>query len=153
MKKTFFTLALILVQLCTHAQKAVSYEAANWKLWFLDKPEQISITAPPTQSKAEIVAIKQAMSRLDDKKREAIRYWNAGAPSYRWNEIITDLIDKNPEVMLKLPSAWVNMSIYDATVLAWKEKLKYKRKRPYEIDATVKAVVIKPLTYSYPCEH
>jgi membrane-associated phospholipid phosphatase len=153
MKQMFFTIAFFLLQICTQAQRVVSYEAANWKVWQLDNPQQIIIGAPPSQTKAELQVVKQALNALDAKKREAIRYWNAGAPSYRWNQIIIELVDKNPEAMLRIPSSWINLAIYDATVLAWKEKLKYKRKRPQELDASIKTVVDAPKTYSYPCEH
>lgn len=153
MKHLIFTTAFILLQICTNAQKPVSYEAANWKLWQLDNPQQISIGGPPTQTKVEIQAVKQALGTLDDKKREAIMYWDAGAPSYRWNQIIIEVVDKNPHSMLRIPGSWVNLAIYDATVLAWKEKLKYKRKRPSETDASIKTIVNAPKTYGYPCEH
>jgi membrane-associated phospholipid phosphatase len=153
MKKKIFIIALVLLPFCTWAQKPASYEAANWKLWQLDNPAKITIAAAPAPTKAEIQAVKQAMSTLNDEKREAIRYWNAGAPAYRWNEIQVDLIGKFPETQLKLSSAWLNLAIYDATVLAWKEKLKYKRKRPHEADASVIPVIDAPKTYGYPCEH
>lgn len=153
MKRITFVFSFILVQFAVQAQRAVSYEAANWKLWQLDNPQQIHIAAPPNQPKDEIRAIKQATNNLNEKKREAIRYWNAGAPSYRWSQIMIQAIDETPEVMMKLPAAWVNIAIYDATVLAWKEKLKYKRKRPHEIDASIKTAIDAPLTYGYPCEH
>lgn len=153
MKHLIFTTAFILLKICTMAQKPVSYEAANWKLWQLDNPQQISIGSPPTQTKVEIQAVKQALGALDDKKKDAIRYWNAGAPSYRWNQIIIEVVDKNPESMLRIPGSWVNLAIYDATVLAWKEKLKYKRKRPSETDASIRTIVSAPKTYGYPCEH
>jgi hypothetical protein len=47
----------------------------------------------------------------------------------------------------------MNMAIYDATILAWKEKLKYKRQRPNVLDPSLKTAVNAPQTYSYPCEH
>ncbi|MEO6454493.1 MAG: phosphatase PAP2 family protein [Ginsengibacter sp.] len=135
--------------------QSLNYEAANWKTWLLDNEEQIKIVAPPgvAQSKAELQTIKLEMNKLDEKKLAEIKYWNAGAPSYRWNQIAPKLIDQKPEVMLRTPTAWMNIAIYDATILAWKEKIKYKRKRPNVLDASLKPAVNTPLTYSYPCEH
>ena len=134
---------------------AVNYEAANWKTWLLDNPQQITIVAAPSvaQTKTELQNIKQAMAKLDEKKAAAIKYWNAGAPSYRWNQIALEFIDQKPEVLLRMPAAWMNIAIYDATILAWKEKLKYKRKRPHDVDPSLHPVINAPLTYSYPCEH
>jgi membrane-associated phospholipid phosphatase len=160
MKQIILSIAIMLTAIVATAQmnvpvKAVNYEAANWKTWLLDNPDQIKISAPPSdaQSKIELKSIKDKISKLDEKKLAEIKYWDAGAPSYRWNQIAPQLIDQKPATMLRIPTAWVNMAIYDATILAWKEKLKYKRKRPTLLDPSLKSVVSAPLTYSYPCEH
>jgi membrane-associated phospholipid phosphatase len=52
-----------------------------------------------------------------------------------------------------MPASWMNIAIYDATVLAWKEKIKHKRKRPAEVDPSLKPMVQSPATFSFPCEH
>ncbi|MEO6540319.1 MAG: phosphatase PAP2 family protein [Ferruginibacter sp.] len=130
------------------------YEAANWKTWLLDDPQQVHTVAPPLQAKAELQLIKQAIGKIDAKKMAEIKYWDAGAPSYRWNQILLKTISwDKPELILRTPQAWVNLAIYDATVLAWKEKIKYKRKRPQDMDPSLKPVINAPLTFSYPCEH
>ena len=70
-----------------------NYEAANWNTWLLDKPQQITISAPPAaaQAKAELKAVRQGLAQLDEKKMAAIKYWDAGAPAYRWNQIAPEL--------------------------------------------------------------
>ncbi len=161
MKQVILSIVIILTSIIATAQtntprQSANYEAANWKPKVLDNPEQITIAAAPTaaQSKTELQIIKQAMAKLDEKKLAEIKYWNAGAPSYRWNQITTQVMNwNNPDLILRTPLAWVNIAVYDATILAWKEKIKYKRKRPHEIDPSLKPAVIAPLTYSYPCEH
>ncbi|MEP6845506.1 MAG: phosphatase PAP2 family protein, partial [Panacibacter sp.] len=160
MKQMILSMMMMLFVAVASAQitvplKSANYEAANWKTWLLDNPQQIMIAAPPAaaQSKAEIQIIKQAVANLDEKKMEEIRYWNAGAPSYRWNQIAPKLLNQKPEVLLRIPTAWMNIAIYDATILAWKEKIKYKRAHPGDVDASLKPVIEEPLTYSYPCEH
>ncbi len=138
-----------------HSQSA-NYEAATWNTWFLDNPKQITLVAPPAaaQSKLELQTIKQRISKIDEKKLKEIKYWNAGAPSYRWNQIGPGLISWDKvDVVLRMPTSWMNVAIYDATVLAWKEKLKYKRKRPQAADPSLKPAINAPLSYSYPCEH
>jgi membrane-associated phospholipid phosphatase len=170
MKQIILSLVIMLTAVIATAQ---NYEAANWKTWLLDNPQQITIVAPPTavQTKAELQLVKQQMTKLDarpparlshsggddpagrEKKLAAIKYWDAGAPSYRWNQIAPELIDQKPEIMLRIPTAWMNLAIYDATILAWKEKVKYKRKRPGVLDLSLKPFINAPLTFSYPCEH
>jgi len=159
MKQIILSIVISLMAIVAMAQtnvlrQSANYEAANWKTWILDNPQQIMV-APPTaaQSKAELQSIKQGMARLDEKKMEQIKYWDAGAPAYRWNQIALGLTDQMPEVLLRMPPSWMNLAIYDATILAWKEKIKYKRKRPHDLDPLVKPVINAPLTYSYPCEH
>ena len=136
----------------------VSYEAANWKTRLLDDPQKITTPAPPnaTQTKAELQVLRQEMSKLDDKKIADIKYWDAGAPSYRWNELETKLFDQNItriDIIMRTPAAWMNVAIYDATVLAWKEKIRYKRKRPHDTYPSLNPLIRAPQTYSYPCEH
>jgi membrane-associated phospholipid phosphatase len=146
------------------SRQSVNYEAANWKIKLLDNSQQIMIDAPPNaaQSKAELQLIKQRIAKLDTRRNDPvgrenkmteIKYWDAGAPAYRWNQIAPKLIDEKPEVLLRIPTAWMNLAIYDATILAWKEKIKYKRKRPEALDPSLKPVISAPLTFSYPCEH
>jgi membrane-associated phospholipid phosphatase len=160
MKQIFLSIVITLAAIVATAQppamrSASGYEAANWKTWLLDDPRKITITAPPgtTQARKDLQAIKQRMSRLDEQKIATIKYWDAGAPAYRWNQVIDGLLDQDYAVMLRMPAAWVNIAIYDATILCWKEKAKYKRRRPGETDPLLKPVINAPQTFSYPCEH
>ncbi|WP_210489936.1 phosphatase PAP2 family protein [Rufibacter aurantiacus] len=93
------------------------------------------------------------MAKLDETKMKTIKYWDAGAPAYRWNQLVPELTAQKFEVALRMPSAWMNMAIYDATVLAWREKAKYQRKRPHQVDPSLKPAINAPQTFSYPCEH
>jgi membrane-associated phospholipid phosphatase len=160
MKFLIFLIAFALNAFTVKAQAKISihpanYEAASWKTMLLDSPQIISIPAPPDAagSKAEIKKIREAMNGLNAKKIEEIKYWDAGSPAYRWNQVCPKLIELKPEIMLRIPTAWMNLAIYDATIMAWKEKLKYKRKRPADFDPLLKTVIDGPSTYSYPCEH
>lgn len=160
MKQIILSVVIMLTAIVATAQTSASpqsanYEAANWKTRLLDNPEQITVVAPPSaaQSKDELQLIKQGMTKLDDKKKVQIKYWDAGAPSYRWNQIVLGLVSQKQEILLRMPPAWMNMAIYDATILAWKEKIKYKRKRPHDSDPSVKPAINAPFTFSYPCEH
>jgi membrane-associated phospholipid phosphatase len=161
MKQIILSMIITLTAIVATAQtnstrQSANYEAANWKTWLLDNPQQIMIAAPPTaaQSKAELQIIKQKMGKLDEKKLAEIKYWDAGAPAYRWNQIAPKIIPYDKiNVLLRTPAAWMNIAIYDATILAWKEKIKYKRKHPHDSDPSLKTVVNAPLTYSYPCEY
>jgi membrane-associated phospholipid phosphatase len=160
MKQVIFSMTMLLTTIAVAAQVSPTvyspdYAVARWKVWLLDNPGMISIAPPPGagQTKAELKLIQQRSSQLDSLQKQAIKYWDAGAPAYRWNQVIPGLIQQKQDVQLRMPGAWVNLAIYDATILAWKEKLKYKRKRPAMLDLNLKPLVREPLTYSYPCEH
>ena len=160
MKQAIFSMLIAIVSICAVVQPAVSqtsanYEAAGWKTWLLDSTNQAAIPAAPSaaQSRTELKTIKKVVNELDKKKLEAIRYWDAGAPSYRWNKIVWELLSQDYAVMLRMPASWMNIAIYDATILAWKEKTKYKRQRPGVLDPLLKTPIKAPQTYSYPCEH
>ena len=68
------------------------YEAANWKTWLLDNPQQITIAAPPAaaQSKAELQSIKQGIGKLDEKKLSGNKILGCRSPclplesNYTW---------------------------------------------------------------------
>jgi hypothetical protein len=97
-----------------------NYEAAYWNTRMLDDSAAIKISAPPLTTAFELKTVKQSIAGADDQKRKAIVYWNAGAPSYRWNQITPQLMDQKPDSWLRIPTAWVNLAIYDATILACK---------------------------------
>ena len=161
MKHIIFAIVIMVAALFASAQSgskgpSTNYEAANWKILLLENSQQIAIKAPPSvaQSKKELESIKERMVKLDKKKISEIKYWNAGAPAYRWNQIAPAFYSwEKSDVVLRTPLAWMNIAIYDATILAWKEKIKYKRKRPSLVDASLKPFINIPLTFSYPCEH
>jgi membrane-associated phospholipid phosphatase len=160
MKQVIISILVALTGTIASAQmnptrNSANYEAANWKTWLLDNPQQIRSAAPPTaaQSKAELHSVKEGLKKLDEKKLGEIKYWDAGAPSYRWNQIASALLSQKPELLLRMPASWMNIAIYDATILAWKEKIKYKRGRPKVLNAALKPVITGPVTFSYPCEH
>lgn len=74
MKQIILSIVIVLNALIVTAQinaqrQGANYEAANWKIWMLDNPQQIRIVAPPTavQSKAELQTIRQGMANLDEK--------------------------------------------------------------------------------------
>jgi membrane-associated phospholipid phosphatase len=155
--KIFATLILsFLLHLLPHSlfAQTANYEAATWKTKMLDNPNAIYISnaASATSYKTELPAIKQKLKSVDDKKLQNIKYWNAGAPSYRWNQIVLALTADKQEVLLRIPAAWMNLAIYDATILCWKEKVKYKRPRPSTVDPSIKPLV-NINTWSFPCEH
>jgi membrane-associated phospholipid phosphatase len=130
-------------------------DAGSWQTWVLNVNEANIAAAPDKeQTQKELALVKEKLSKNDAKTLQQIRYWDAGSPAYRWNEMVSGMISmRNPPIFFRMPNAWMNMAIYDATVAAWKAKYTYQRKRPSQIDPSIKPLVDLPATPSYPCEH
>ena len=150
---------LVLAQGKSLSQKS-SKGTGEWKTFVVKDAKELNIPAPPgkEQTQKELRALKEKMSQRNEEIVQEIRYWDAGSPAYRWNQLGYSLISFENEnfdidLFLRTPSAWMNMAIYDATVAAWKTKYNYQRKRPALLDPSVKAVINAPATPSYPCEH
>jgi membrane-associated phospholipid phosphatase len=90
---------------------------------------------------------------MDEATLQQIRYWNAGAPNYRWQELMNKLWMTDTSRNGALANMLLGTAIYDAMVAAWDTKYAYNRPRPFTADKRVKAFVLKPESPSYPCEH
>jgi len=144
----FFALLFLSPQL--HAQ--VEPEAGNWRTWFITSGKSYRLQAPSSY-KEEIAQVISIQKNLDSAGRAQIIYWNAGAPGYRWHEMMSKLWTNDISNNGVLANMLLGTSIYDATIVAWDTKYAYKRPRPYAADNHVKALVLKPESPSYPCEH
>ena len=166
MRKTYHRLTIViaiaLLYATAVAQETISVKQSltgntveHWKPFILSSAADIKVPAPPTaaQSIKEVAELKKKMKAVDDKLIQQIRYWDAGAPAYRWNEIANSFVNPQKPTFFRFPTAWVNMAIYDATLVAWRAKYEYNRKRPSEADASIKPLVSASATPSYPCEH
>ena len=151
---------LFVLMACGISLPAVSQTLpdGDWNTFIVNASgEQLKFTtAPPDKVKTqiEIAEIKALMAKGDKKTLQQIQYWDAGAPSYRWNEIASKLVTfENFGTFLREPMAWMNIAIYDASIAALKSKYENQRKRPFQLDPTIKPVVSSPVTPSFPCEH
>jgi hypothetical protein len=121
------------------------------------------------------------MGNISDEQRLAIRYW-AGGGILRWNQIMRSLVAKrnlppaenatgeypipnsaNPNADPIFPFAnppyasrayaYVSVAQYDALVAAMAYKQQYKRKAPYQVDASITPVIVSKSTLpSFPSE-
>lgn len=141
-------LAALFICPCGHCQTA----PAGWKTWFISSGKDYRLPAPaPAKGEvAEVIARQQA---LDSAAWQSVLYWNAGAPGYRWQDIMGKLWMADTSYRGMLANMLLSVATYDATIAAWDTKFAYKRPRPFAADGRVKALVPKPESPSYPCEH
>ncbi len=153
MSKNVFIIVAILFA-AAHLQAQIEPTASNWKTWFISSGKAYRLPPPPAY-KEEITQVLSQQQRLDSASMQQILYWNAGAPGYRWYDMMSKLYmtDTSNNGILIMASMLLNVAIYDATIAAWDTKYAYKRPRPFAADSRIKAYVPKPESPSYPCEH
>ena len=149
-KKLTSLLALILLATSLNAQ--VEPNAGTWKTWFISSGKDYRLTAPKSNKNeiAEVLAIQQ---KIDSQGKQNIEFWNAGSPSYRWQDLISKIWQSNALNDGILANMLVSVATYDATIAAWDSKYAYKSKRPHLADKRIKTFGLKPESPSYPCEY
>jgi membrane-associated phospholipid phosphatase len=123
----------------------------NWKTWVIASPKDFVPGAPP-YAPEEIAELIQLQQTNDAAARANVTYWNAGGPSYRWNEIFiaqTVRAATNPQ-RIGRAQALLNVAIYDALVAAWYAKYLHERPRPAECTPGLTTLIPTPESPSYP---
>ena len=107
--------------------------------------------APP-YAPEEIAELIQLQHQVDSAARENVAYWNAGGPSYRWNEILLAQGIRSGTNALRIgrAQALLNVAIYDALVAAWDAKYLHQRPRPSECTPGLTTLIATPQSPSYP---
>src|SRR5687768_17343762 len=122
MKKLFFLLVAASL-VFTHLQAQVEPNAGNWKTWFISSVKAYRLPPPPSY-KEEIAEVLSRQENLDSAGWQQILYWNAGAPSYRWQDMVTKLYmtDTSHNGFMVMASMLFGVATYDATIAAWDTK-------------------------------
>lgn len=151
MKKTLIILMNVLLAV-VQLQAQVEPGAGNWKTWFITSGKDYRLPAPPSY-KNEVAEVIAKQKELDAAGMEQIQYWNAGAPGYRWQELISKVWVVDTSSGGALANMLLGTAIYDAIIAAWDTKYAYKRPRPFTVDSRIKLHAVNPQSPSYPCEH
>ena len=150
MKK--YSIIIVVFLIVAQLQAQVEPGAGNWKTWFISSGKDYRLPAPSSY-KNEIAEVLDKQKNLDAKTKQQIIFWNAGAPGYRWQEMMNKLWTVDTGRYGALANMLLGTAIYDATIAAWDTKYAYKRPRPFAADNRIKAYTIKPESPSYPCEY
>ena len=137
--------------------KRIEPDAGKWKTWVISSGKEYRAPAPPgpAETRAELRALQDLISHNDAQVRQQIAFWDAGAPAYRWIDMI------NARLLAGTPTTpyphrvytYVAQAMYDATVAVWESKYYYNRARPSELDHNLTAALPTPDSPSYPSEH
>jgi membrane-associated phospholipid phosphatase len=131
--------------------------AGSWKTWAISSGRDYRVPPPPgpARTRAELRAMSDLIDAADPHTAQQIAFWDAGAPAYRWIDLISQ------RVLAGTPTTafphrvytYVAMAMYDATIAAWESKYFYNRPRPSELDHKLPTAVDVPDSPSYPSEH
>src|SRR5262245_40585163 len=140
-----------------HGPSQIEPQAGRWKTWVINSGSQFRLPPPP-HGLAQVVEVRNLITRAtqrDAAALNAISFWDAGPPGYRWNEMAANILVRNNITgprsarMLSL----LNVAIYDATIAAWDSKYVYNRPRPSRVNSRVDPAIPVPNSPSYPSEH
>ena len=141
----------------TTSTGSVEPKAGTWKTWVLTSGSALRPPAPPAKAdtQAELKQLHALVTQRDTTALDQIAFWDTGAPSYRWNEMLIEASLKNNlnTAVAARHLAVLHVAIYDAMVAAWDAKYAYNRSRPSAVDRQLQTVVATPHSPSYPSEH
>ncbi|HEY5910328.1 MAG TPA: phosphatase PAP2 family protein [Verrucomicrobiae bacterium] len=135
----------------------VEPQAGAWKTWVISSGKDYRVPPPPNppSTRAELRMVAELMSHNDAQAQQQITFWDAGAPAYRWMDLINSraLAGQNLTPYSVRVYTYVAQAMHDATIAAWESKYVYRRPRPSELDHDLPAAVAVPDSPSYPSEH
>ena len=133
--------------------------AGEWKTWVISSGRDYRLPPPPgrAQTRAELRALADLISQNGTDAQAQIAFWDAGAPAYRWLDLINARALAGAPIAAPLSSGrvytYVALAMYDATVATWESKQFYGRRRPSEVDHRLETALPVPDSPSYPSEH
>ncbi|MEM1326119.1 MAG: vanadium-dependent haloperoxidase [Bacteroidota bacterium] len=90
-----------------------------------------------TQRWQEIAEIEKLQKETNEKDIQAINYWNAAYPSYRWHQVMMKVSRAHKGHKNGGRVAVLHLAIYDALVEVWKYKKQYQEKAPFQLSPRV----------------
>lgn len=151
-QKHCLLLTALLLCAAAHLHAQPDPGAGQWKTWYIPSGKAHRLP-PPSAYKSEIAAVLAQQKTLTAAGLQQIEYWNAGAPGYRWQDLMSKLWMTDAENNGMLARMLLDVATYDATIVAWDTKYAYKRPRPFVADGRIKRHAVNPESPSYPCEH
>jgi membrane-associated phospholipid phosphatase len=139
------------------ASGQIEPSAGDWRTWVISSGRDYRVPPPPNPSDtwAELRSMTDLISQNNAQVRQQITFWDAGAPPYRWIDLVSSRLLAGTATT-QYPHrvyTYVALAMYDATIAAWESKYFYNRRRPSEWDHNLPTAVVVANSPSYPSEH
>jgi len=156
---------LVVIVAASHAQAdevtgqigQIEPTAGTWRTWVISSGKDHRVPPPPgpRETRAELRLLADLIGQIDERARQQITFWDAGAPAYRWIDLI------NARIFAATPTTpiphrvytYMALAMYDATIATWESKYFYNRRRPSEVNRRLPTALPVPNSPSYPSEH
>jgi membrane-associated phospholipid phosphatase len=136
--------------------RGVEPDAGTWKTWVIPNGEAWRLPPPDlATTRDELRQLRQLAAERDAAALDRVAYWDTGAPSYRWHQmLLAHLLKRNTNALSAARAqSLMHIAIFDATVAAWNTKYTYHRPRPASLDRRLQTIVPTPDSPAYPAEH
>jgi len=104
------------------ASGQVEPNAGNWRTWVISSGRDYRVPPPPNpaQTQAELRALADLIGQNYAQAQQQIAFWDAGAPAYRWIDLINArLLAGTPTTLFpQRVQTYVALAMYDATIAA-----------------------------------
>jgi membrane-associated phospholipid phosphatase len=148
---------LCVTPLLAQTSGQIEPRAGNWKTWVISSGKDYRVPPPPgeTATRGELEWLRGVIAEKDPQIASQVAFWDAGAPSYRWLDLITNRVLSGAPVSAYAHRVYtyVALAMYDATVATWDSKYAYNRPRPGALDPTLQTRLPTPRSPSYPSEY
>src|SRR5207237_9199302 len=84
------TCAALPLPLQVQADGSIEPNAGNWRTWVISSGRDYRVPPPRghAETQAELRALADLVSHNDAQAQQQIAFWDAGAPAYRWIELL-----------------------------------------------------------------
>jgi hypothetical protein len=89
-KRAIRTCFLVVWAAGSATPQPVEPQAGNWKTFVMSSGRHFRVPPPPgeAETRAELAWVRAASTDPDPQIEPQIRYWDAGAPAYRWIDML-----------------------------------------------------------------
>ena len=118
--------------------RSIEPRAGRWRTWVISSGKDYRVPPPPgpAETRGELQNLANLIRHNDATTRDRIEFWDAGAPGYRWLDLVSTrvLAGQTVSAYPHRVYTYLALAMYDATIATWESKYHYRRPRPSDVD-------------------